>query len=143
MWIGWIEFDVLLGDVHSLKEKRSVVRPLLAELKRRFDVSVAEVGDHDQYRRTVSWASAWSQRTGHTSSRCLPPSNASWRPGPNSNCSAPGSANSAATTEPANAPQTPVDCSVSALLRPHNGSYGAVGWDVVDNFCGVGAVLVS
>ncbi|HSN38124.1 MAG TPA: DUF503 family protein, partial [Arthrobacter sp.] len=26
MWIGWIEFDVLLGDVHSLKEKRSVVR---------------------------------------------------------------------------------------------------------------------
>jgi uncharacterized protein YlxP (DUF503 family) len=51
MWIGWIEFDVLLGDVHSLKEKRSVVRPLLAELKRRFDVSVAEVGDHSQYRR--------------------------------------------------------------------------------------------
>ncbi|TLM82196.1 DUF503 domain-containing protein [Pseudarthrobacter sp. NamE2] len=52
MWIGWIEFDILLGDVHSLKGKRSVIRPLLAELKRRFDVSVAEVGDHDQYRRT-------------------------------------------------------------------------------------------
>ncbi|MHA7301374.1 DUF503 domain-containing protein [Pseudarthrobacter sp. MDT1-22] len=50
MWIGWIEFDILLGDVQSLKEKRSVIRPLLAELKRRFDVSVAEVGDHDQYR---------------------------------------------------------------------------------------------
>ena len=53
MWIGWIEFDVLLGDVHSLKEKRSVVRPVLAELKRRFDVSVAEAGDHDQYRRAL------------------------------------------------------------------------------------------
>ena len=52
MWIGWIEFDILLGDVHSLKGKRSVVRPLLAELRRRFDISVAEVGDHDQYRRT-------------------------------------------------------------------------------------------
>ena len=52
MWIGWIEFDILLGDVHSLKEKRSIVRPMLAELKRRFEVSVAEVGDHDQYRRT-------------------------------------------------------------------------------------------
>ena len=52
MWIGWIEFDILLGDIHSLKEKRSVVRPLLAELKRRYDVSVAEVGDQDQYRRT-------------------------------------------------------------------------------------------
>jgi uncharacterized protein YlxP (DUF503 family) len=52
MWVGWIEFDILLGPVHSLKEKRSVVRPLLAELRRRFDVSVAEVGDQDQYRRT-------------------------------------------------------------------------------------------
>ena len=51
MWIGWTEFDILLGDVHSLKEKRSVVRPLLAEVKRRYDVSVAEVGDHEQYRR--------------------------------------------------------------------------------------------
>ena len=37
MSIGWIEFDLLLGDVHSLKEKRSVVRPVLAELKRRFE----------------------------------------------------------------------------------------------------------
>ena len=52
MWIGWLEFDILLGDVQSLKEKRSVIRPLLAEIRRRFDVSVAEVGDHDQYRRS-------------------------------------------------------------------------------------------
>ncbi|MNR53674.1 hypothetical protein D3C85_1737230 [compost metagenome] len=52
MWIGWIEFDILLGDVQSLKEKRSVIRPLLAEIRRRFDVSVAEVGDHEQYRRS-------------------------------------------------------------------------------------------
>jgi uncharacterized protein YlxP (DUF503 family) len=51
MWIGWIECDILLGDVQSLKEKRSFIRPLLAEVKRRFDVSVAEVGDHEQYRR--------------------------------------------------------------------------------------------
>jgi len=53
VWIGWIEFDVILGDVHSLKEKRSVVRPVLAELKRRFDVSVTEADYHDQYRRTL------------------------------------------------------------------------------------------
>lgn len=52
MWIGWIEFDLLLGDVHSLKEKRSVLRPLIAEVKRRFDVSVAEAGFQEQYRRT-------------------------------------------------------------------------------------------
>lgn len=51
MWIGWLEFDLLLGDVHSLKEKRSVIRPLVAELTRRFAVSAAETGAQDLYRR--------------------------------------------------------------------------------------------
>ena len=51
MWIGWPEFDLLLGDVHSLKEKRSVVRPIVAELRRKFSVSAAETGDHDLHRR--------------------------------------------------------------------------------------------
>ncbi len=51
MIIGWVEFDLLLGDVHSLKEKRSVVRPLVAELRRRHDVSAAEVGAQDLHRR--------------------------------------------------------------------------------------------
>lgn len=53
MWIGWIEFDVLLGDVHSLKEKRSVLRPLMAEIRKHFDVSVAEVDLQDLHRRAV------------------------------------------------------------------------------------------
>lgn len=51
MWIAWIELDLLLGDVHSLKEKRSVVRPIIAEVRKRFEVSVAEVGDMDLHRR--------------------------------------------------------------------------------------------
>ncbi|CAN5411238.1 DUF503 domain-containing protein [soil metagenome] len=51
MWIGWLEFDVLLGDVHSLKEKRSIVRPIVAELRRRFTVSAAETGSLDLHRR--------------------------------------------------------------------------------------------
>ena len=51
VWIGWLELDLLLGDVHSLKEKRSVVRPIVAELQRRFAVSAAEVGDQDLHRR--------------------------------------------------------------------------------------------
>lgn len=52
MFIGALEIDLLLGDVHSLKQKRSVVRPILAEL-RRFSVSAAEVGGHDLHRRAV------------------------------------------------------------------------------------------
>jgi uncharacterized protein YlxP (DUF503 family) len=38
VWIGWLEFDLLLGDVRSLKQKRSVIRPVIAELQRRFAV---------------------------------------------------------------------------------------------------------
>ena len=53
MWIGWIEFDVLLGDVHSLKEKRSMLRPLLADLSRRTEAAAAEVGAHDLHRRAT------------------------------------------------------------------------------------------
>lgn len=51
MWIGWLEFDILLGDVRSLKEKRSTVRPVIAELVRRFAVSAAETGSRDLHRR--------------------------------------------------------------------------------------------
>ncbi|MEU7019679.1 DUF503 domain-containing protein [Streptomyces sp. NPDC048717] len=51
MYVGTLSFDLLLGDVHSLKEKRSVVRPIVAELQRKFSVSAAEVGDQDLHRR--------------------------------------------------------------------------------------------
>ncbi|TWS25163.1 DUF503 domain-containing protein [Tsukamurella sputi] len=52
MFLGALEFDLLLGDVHSLKHKRSVIKPILAEL-RRFSVSAAEVGEQDLHRRAV------------------------------------------------------------------------------------------
>lgn len=51
MWIGWNEFDILLGDVHSLKSKRSVVRPIVAKIRKRFQISVAEVEDAELYQR--------------------------------------------------------------------------------------------
>lgn len=53
MVTGTLAIDVLLGDVHSLKEKRSVVRPMIAELKRRFEVAAAEAGHADLHRRTL------------------------------------------------------------------------------------------
>ena len=37
MFTGTLALDLLLGDVHSLKEKRAVVRPVVAELRRKFD----------------------------------------------------------------------------------------------------------
>ncbi|GAA2782732.1 DUF503 domain-containing protein [Saccharopolyspora taberi] len=51
MYVAVLELDVLLGDVRSLKQKRSVVRPVVAELRRRYEVAVAEAGDQDLYRR--------------------------------------------------------------------------------------------
>ncbi|MBK1788574.1 DUF503 domain-containing protein [Prauserella cavernicola] len=53
MFVGALELDVLLGDLRSLKQKRSVVRPLLADLRKRFDVSVAEAGHLDLHRRAL------------------------------------------------------------------------------------------
>lgn len=72
MWIGWNEFDVLLGDVHSLKAKRSIVRPIVAEIRKRFLVAVAEVDDAALYRRTrlgVSMVSGERQHIEETLTR--------------------------------------------------------------------------
>ncbi len=51
MFTGTLVADLLLGDVHSLKAKRSVIRPLVADL-RRFECAVAEVGDLGLHRRS-------------------------------------------------------------------------------------------
>jgi uncharacterized protein YlxP (DUF503 family) len=53
VFTGTLALDVLLGDVHSLKQKRCVVRPVLAELRRRYAVSAAEVGHLDLHRRAL------------------------------------------------------------------------------------------
>ncbi|MET8869293.1 DUF503 domain-containing protein [Nonomuraea sp. NPDC049421] len=52
MYVGALTLDILLGDVRSLKQKRSVVRPLIAELQRRYpSIAVAETGHLDLHRR--------------------------------------------------------------------------------------------
>ena len=50
MVTGILIADLLLGDVHSLKQKRAVIRPVLAAL-RRFEVAVAETDHLDLHRR--------------------------------------------------------------------------------------------
>jgi len=65
MWVGALEFDLLLGDVHSLKEKRSLVRPLIADVRRRFDLSVAEVDHLELHRRAGVGVAAVSPNRAH------------------------------------------------------------------------------
>jgi uncharacterized protein len=45
LFTGSLVADLLLGDVRSLKEKRSVVRPVVAELRRRYAVAAAVAAD--------------------------------------------------------------------------------------------------
>jgi uncharacterized protein len=65
MYVGTLRFDLLLGDVRSLKEKRSVIRPIVAELHRKFAVSVAETGEQDLYRRAEIGIAMVSGDLGH------------------------------------------------------------------------------
>ena len=65
MFVGTLELDVLLGDTRSLKQKRAVVRPVLADLRRRYDVAVAEVGHQDLHRRALLGVAVVSGEAAH------------------------------------------------------------------------------
>jgi len=65
VYVGSLSLDLLLGDVHSLKENRSLVRPVVAELRRRFDVSAAETGHLDLHRRAEVGVGLVAADAGH------------------------------------------------------------------------------
>jgi uncharacterized protein YlxP (DUF503 family) len=65
LFVGVLELDVLLGDIRSLKEKRSAVRPVVAELRRRFEVTVAEAGHLDKHRRSLIGVAALAADADH------------------------------------------------------------------------------
>jgi uncharacterized protein YlxP (DUF503 family) len=65
LFVGSLSLDLLLGDVHSLKEKRSLVRPIVAELRRSFAVSAAETGHLDLHRRAEVGVSVVAPDAGH------------------------------------------------------------------------------
>ena len=47
MIIGILELVLRLPDSHSLKAKRQVIKSIKDKVRNRFNVSMAEVGDHD------------------------------------------------------------------------------------------------
>src|ERR1700726_4925032 len=66
MFVAALTVDVLLGDVRSLKQKRAVVRPLVADLRRRFPgVAVAETGHLDLHRRAEIGVAVVSSTAAH------------------------------------------------------------------------------
>jgi uncharacterized protein len=66
VYVGALTLDVLLGDVRSLKQKRSVVRSVIAEVHRRHPgVAVAETGNLEQHRRAEIGVAVVSSTAAH------------------------------------------------------------------------------
>ena len=58
MLVAVASFDLRIPAVGSLKEKRHVVKTLIASLRQRFDVAVAEVDHQDLWQRVTIGVSA-------------------------------------------------------------------------------------
>ena len=60
-----MSFDLFVPDSRSLKAKRRVIRPVTDGLRHRFRVSVAEVGCHDQWQRSMIAVAAVAESHRH------------------------------------------------------------------------------
>lgn len=65
MFVGAVRFELRLPRVHSLKEKRAVIRPILDGARHRYHVASAEVGAQDVWQRAVLGMSAVAASPGH------------------------------------------------------------------------------
>ena len=65
MFTGTLALDLLVGDVRSLKQKRSVVRPIVAELRKKYAVAAAEAGHLDLHRRALVGVAVVAADRGH------------------------------------------------------------------------------
>jgi uncharacterized protein YlxP (DUF503 family) len=65
MLVALERFDLRIPGCGSLKEKRHVVKTLIAGLRATFNVSVAEVDHQDLWQRTTIAVSAVSGQTYH------------------------------------------------------------------------------
>jgi uncharacterized protein YlxP (DUF503 family) len=51
--VGVLRLTLFIPENHSLKGKRSVLRRIKARVSERFNVSIAECGDHDLWQRAM------------------------------------------------------------------------------------------
>ena len=53
MHVATLTVTLLLGEGSSLKDKRQVIKGLIATVRRKFNVSIAEIDDLDAWRRAT------------------------------------------------------------------------------------------
>ncbi len=53
MIVGTATVEIFLPDSHSLKSKRGVIKRLVHKVRRKFNVSIAEVGYLDKWQRSA------------------------------------------------------------------------------------------
>ncbi len=51
MYVGIARFALVIGDSHSLKDKRMVLRRIKDRVRERLHVTLSEVGEHDVWQR--------------------------------------------------------------------------------------------
>jgi len=51
MVVGLLQLDLMIRGARSLKEKRRAIKSYKDRIRARFNVSIAEVGDHELYQR--------------------------------------------------------------------------------------------
>ena len=51
MTIGFCHIDLYLPECASLKQKRSVLKSVMARTRNKFNISVSELGDNDRWQR--------------------------------------------------------------------------------------------
>lgn len=65
MVVGVGVIELMIHSSSSLKAKRQVVKSILGKVRSKYDLSIAEVGDHDKWQRCTLGFAVVSTEGGH------------------------------------------------------------------------------
>lgn len=65
MIVGLCTVELYIAQAHSLKEKRSVIKSLIERIKHKFNVSIAEIDQQDNWQHAVIGLATVSNQTVH------------------------------------------------------------------------------
>ncbi len=68
MVVGILNITLHIGGMTSLKDKRSVIKSILAKIRAKFNVSAAETGRQDEWNNCEMGFSCVSNEAGHADS---------------------------------------------------------------------------